>query len=501
MTSADDPRTADPTPDEAAAGDTAVAEAPAADSGRRQMKLDVQITPSGPCRKHIRVCVPREELDRTYEDIVGEYAGSAVVPGFRKGHVPSKLVEKRFKKELHDQVKQRVLVGSLEQVSESEDLDPINEPDLDAANIEIPEEGDFVYEFDIEVRPEFDIPAYDGLQIDRPVREIGPADVDAYLDRFLDQYAELVPHEGAAEKGDYLVLDVAVRHGDALLAKIDELTVRAKPVLRFQDAEIPGFDALVAGAAAGDKRHVHTVVSQEAARIDLRGEPLHVDLEILDVKRRRLPELDAPFLERIGFGSVEDLREQVGRILERQLQYQQRQLARRQVLDKITASADWDLPEKLVARQIENALYREVLEMQQAGFTTPQIRARENELRQQAISTTRQALKEHFVLDKIANTEKIEVSPADIDEEIRLMAMQRGESPRRVRARLQKSGVIENLEAQIRERKAVDVILSHATFVDVPAEPFVDTEIEAVSRSLCGAAVPSAAPAEPPAAE
>jgi len=186
--------------------------------------------------------------------------------------------------------------------------------------------------------------------------------------------------------------------------------------------------------------------------------------------------------------SEEDLRKEIQDTLERQVTYQQRQSARAQVLEKITDSADWELPEDLVLRQVENALRREILEMQQAGFTTQQIRVRENELRQRAISTTRQALKEHFVLDRIAAEEEIEVTPADIEAEVYLMALQRGENPRRVRARLNKSGMIENLEAQIFERKAVDIVLDRAQYEDVEMEPPAEDRVEAVPRSICGVA-------------
>jgi trigger factor len=155
------------------------------------------------------------------------------------------------------------------------------------------------------------------------------------------------------------------------------------------------------------------------------------------------------------------------------------------VLERITESADWELPEDLVRKQVENALRREVLEMRQAGFPPREIRARENQLRQNAISMTRKNLKEHFVLDRVAEEEKIEVDSSDLDYEINMMAVQSGENPRRVRARLQKSGVIENLEAQIRERKAVDVILEHAQFTDKPLPLTWQTEVEAVDRSIC----------------
>ena len=140
-------------------------------------------------------------------------------------------------------------------------------------------------------------------------------------------------------------------------------------------------------------------------------------------------------------------------------------------------------------RQTDNALRREMLEMQQAGFTTNEIAARENEIRQNAITTTRQALKEHFVLDKIASDNDIEAGPMDIESEIMMMAMQSGESARRVRARLQKSGMIENLEAQVRERKAVDFLLDKVTFEDVPLDPPGDLDVEAVSYAICGGGV------------
>jgi len=147
----------------------------------------------------------------------------------------------------------------------------------------------------------------------------------------------------------------------------------------------------------------------------------------------------------------------------------------------------------MVEKQVDNALRREILEMQQAGFTTQQIIARENDLRQQSLTMTRRNLKEHFILDRIATDEKIEVSELEIEQEIMTMAFQRGESPRRVRARLIKSGVIENLYAQIRERKAVDLILDTAEFTDTPFSLPQDRNTAALERSLCITQAPAPA--------
>jgi len=173
------------------------------------------------------------------------------------------------------------------------------------------------------------------------------------------------------------------------------------------------------------------------------------------------------------------------------VEYQQRQTAREQVLEKITESADWDLPESLVEQQTENALRREILEMTQAGFTREQISARENEIRQNAIENTRKALKEHFVLDRIATRENIDCEQADIDQELLMMSFQSGEPLRRVRARMVKNGMIENMEAQLRERKAIDFILENASFEDVDRKPSVEDNVASVAFAICGNMVSS----------
>lgn len=471
--------------DDAVDSPDAGADQAAKEESAQRMDLDVTIESSGPCRKHVRVTVPREAIDGVLQSSVDELMQSAEVPGFRTGHVPEALIRKRFKTELADQVKQKVLMQSLEQISEDQNLDPINEPNLDLDSIEVPDEGDFEYEFDVEVRPEFDLPEYKGLEIERPTREITDADVEAYTQEFLEQYGQLEPVDAPARAGDFVVVQLTVTHDGRTLKEFDEITLRVRRVLRFQDAELEGFDELMIGAAADDVREADITVSLEAENIAMRGEVVHARFEVLDVKRLRLPALDEDFLDRIGVESADDLTSQVRNMLERQTTYQQRQSTRRQVLDKITESADWDLPEELVQKQVDNALRREVLEMQQAGFTTREIRARENELRQRSLSMTQQNLKEHFVLDRIAEQEKIQISHDEIDVEIALMAMQSGENPRRVRARLQKSGMIENLDAQIRERKAVDVILAHAKFTDTPMEAPTEPHVEALDRSLC----------------
>ena len=473
----DDPATDDPE----LAGDVLGEE-----DAPRKMDLSVEVEDAGPCLKHVKVTVPRTEIDAALEDAVDEYADQAAVPGFRVGRVPATLIKKRFKEELAGQVKQRVLIDSLEQVSEEQDLDPINEPDLDVSTLDLPDEGDFEYEFDVEVRPKFDMPDLAGLKIERPDAEVTDAEVAAYREEFLTQYGRLEPQERAAEPGDTVKLKVVFSHDGKELHTVPELKAKLKPVLRLQDAELEGFDDLISGAEVGDKKEAKLTVSPEAERVELRGEEVDGTFEVLSISTLKLPALTKELLDRIGVESAEELDTQIKDSLTRQREYRQRQDAREQLLSSMTESADWDLPEKLVRRQTENALRRELLEMQQAGFTSAQMRARENELKQNAVTATRQALKEHFILDRVAEENDIEPTPGEIDREITLMALQQGEPVRRVRSRLAKNGMIENLAAQLRERKAIDFLLEKATYEDVPSKETPADRVEAVKQSVCG---------------
>ena len=168
---------------------------PAVESEATKRKLDiaVSITDVGPCKKHLKITIPREEIDRQYETSLDTLRKEALVPGFRMGRAPRQLVVKRFKKQVSDQVKSNLLMSSLEQIDEDYKLDPITQPRLDVDAIEIPEHGPMNFEMDVEVRPQFEVPKYTGLKIKRPVAEVSDAHVEDQLMRVLSARARLFP--------------------------------------------------------------------------------------------------------------------------------------------------------------------------------------------------------------------------------------------------------------------------------------------------------------------
>jgi len=461
-----------------------------------RLDLDVNIDERSTCERHITVTIPRHDIDRFFDKEFSELVPKAQVPGFRPGHAPRKLIEKRFRRDVGEQVKSELLVASLEQINEEHGLSAISEPEIDLDAIEVPDDGPLTFEFDLEVRPQFDVPQWKGLTIEKPVREITQEDVDRALENMLAERGRLVPHEGPAEPGDYITTNLTFKHGDQVLSSAEEEVIRLRPVLSFRDGKIEGFDRLMAGVKAGETRTGEAKLSLDAPNAVLRGQTVTAEFEVLEVKKLKLPDLDEDLLDELGGFELEaDLRDGIKDQLRRQLVYEQHQRAREQITRALTVSADWELPPEMLRRQARRELQRAVLELSRAGFSDDEIRAHENEIRQNSAAATARALKEHFILERIADEEEIEVTESDFTQEIALLARQSGESPRRVRAKLEKSESMDVLHNQIVERKVIELILDHAEFREVPFE-FERPEAEALDQAAGGhgAEIPQAKP-------
>ena len=204
-----------------------------------------------------------------------------------------------------------------------------------------------------------------------------------------------------------------------------------------------------------------------------------VQIRLHDLKQMRLPEINPAFLNSIGFASIDELREAVQDALKRRIETQQRQALRRQILDQLLAQTPFELPSDLVRREEDSTIRRLVMELRKEGITDNEIRASEAAIRANAHESTLRSLKELLLLSQIAEAEEIEVDEEDFAVEIEAMAERSGESPRRIRSRLEKEGLSQQFTTQILERKVIDRILQTSTVEDdvtASAEPEVSVE-------------------------
>jgi trigger factor len=455
-----------PTEADLAAAVTAAVE----DEGPIKLQQTVEIRDVGPCKKHVKVTVDRGAIDKRFDERFTEIVRSdqPQVRGFRPRKAPRKMIERQYYESVAEEIKSQVLMASLEQLAEEQTIAPLSPPEFDPMLLNIPKEGPFVYEFDIEVRPEFDLPEYKGMKLRRPIHTYTPTEVEAEKKRLLEPYGQLVPKEPpVAEMFDTVTADVTISFKGKEINKLEEVRVRVEPQLALSDGIAEDFGAKMKGAKPGDVRSIDITLSQETTAEQLRGQQVQATFTIKDVKTTRAPEITQDFLEEtFAVSTPESFTELIQAVLERRLEYTQRNAARQQVLETIAAAAAWELPQDMLRKQARKTLARKMMEMKNAGMSDEQIKGRRRLLEQDVLKNTEAALKEHFVLQKVAEVEKIEIEQDDIDAEIDRIAEQSGESFRKVKARLEKEDLIEAVAADLLERKALDLIIAHATYED-----------------------------------
>lgn len=453
-----------------------------------ELQFDVQVQEKSTCERHVVVTITAAEVLRYRQQTFDDVAPKAELPGFRAGKAPRKLVESKFKDQVDDQVKSTLVMESLQQVTEGDHFSAISEPDLDYDALEIPAEGDFIYEFDIEVRPDFDTPDWKGLKLELPSVELSDGMIDQHLSRTLRRFMPGEAVDGAAEIGDTLILNGKFTLDGEVIGEFEEQEVLLHQELVLRDARIDNFGELAVGKKEGDKITTTVEVSASAANEELAEKKVEVEFEIHEIRRIEVSEIGSAKLEELGFDDTEELRSFVRDELARQFDYRQQQALRDQIVEQLTAGADWELPKALVRKQTSRELQRRALEMQRSGYSNEEVNSMVNAARINAEETTVASLREHFVLEKIAEDEEIEPLPEDYDREVELIAEQSDMSPRRIRARLEKTGQMDAIRNQIIEREVISRIKEAGKITEKPDEEFLkeDTKTAALGVAIAG---------------
>ncbi|KAA5540201.1 trigger factor [Roseiconus nitratireducens] len=461
------------------------------------IQVEVEVKSPQPCVRDVVVTVPESEVKRYLKKEYDELVPEAQVPGFRSGRAPRQLVEKQFKERVTEAVKGKLLMDALSQVTESQDFSAISEPDFDYNSIPDPGEGPFTFQFSIEVRPEFKTPEWKGLELTKSVEKIDDEAVSNALDRVLKERATFEATDEPAEMGDRLLVTIKFREGDKVLSTMEEKRVNLAEQLSLADGICEQFGKDVAGKKEGD---VVTTPVTLAGQDDAEGDSREIvaEVQLVEVMKQEKVELTDEILEDLGdFESEDELREFIKDSLTRQSEYRAQQEVRKTVTDLLADSVEFELPEDLVRRQTNRELQRRILEMRRNGFDDTTIRGIVNALQQNARVSTESALREHFVLEQIAEEESLDAEPSEFDAEIALIAQQSGQSLRRTRARLEKTGQMDALRNQIVERKVIERIVENAKVTEKEVTQDAGEEAEKsfpVGHSVLGTKDASAIP-------
>jgi trigger factor len=408
------------------------------------------------------------------DEMFGELSTSAQVPGFRVGRAPRRLLEKRFGKEVTQDVRNAIIGESLGSAIEQADLKTMGEPDLKLDDIELPDDGDMSFSFEVEVQPEFDLPKTDGIEVTREIFEVDNDRVDEYINNIREGQARYEKTDEPAHDGDAIVAAAKIT-GEGIDHEVSHANLRVAASM-LEGIALPELAETLKGKSAGDTVTLAKTVSENHGNEEWRGKDVEITLKVNEVHHRIVPEMNEEFATQAGFDNVEEFREFVASRLKARVDMEIQKSLRDQICKYLVANATFDLPEGVVQRHTQRAVQRRFVEMLQYGVPRERIEENLAELQAAAQEEATANLKLSFMLGRIADEQEIEVADAEINSRIAQMAAQYNRRPERLRQELASDGSLEQVAISLREEKALDTLLQAAKVNDATPEDKKDAE-------------------------
>ena len=419
------------------------------ETDKHVVRLSVEVSPDEFSR----------DLDKAYRKVAGEVR----IPGFRKGKVPKQIIDARVGREavLQEFVRDFLPTYYVRALREH-DLAPIAEPDIDLESLE--DGSPLRFTATVEIRPRLSLEPeqYRGVQVETPPAEPTEVEIDEYLDRLRDRFAELEVVSRPARKGDYVLADVrASVHGEEIpeASRPGFLTEVGKGEL------LPELDNELEEKRKGEILKFNATLPEAFG--ERAGGEVTFQVLVKEVKAKTLPALDDEFAKTASeFDTLEELRNDIRTKLAALKEAESKAILRDLVLQKIIESVDVEIPERLVDAETESRIERAKDRAERAGTTLDDALASQGwdelRFRSDARAHAIRAIKADLVLEAVARAEGIEVTREDLDRETEGLAQAMGRDVKEVRRILEQSGQVTSLAGDIIRSKALDLLVEAA---------------------------------------
>lgn len=401
-----------------------------------------------------------EAVNKAYNKTKGKYN----IPGFRKGKAPKVVIETQYGKGVFyndaiDMLFPEVYPEAIKELN----IDPIDRPDLDIE--EISKDNGLVMVVNVEVKPEFELGAYKGIEISKVDNTVREEDVEARLNEMVNRNARLTSVEDKAlENGDTAVIDFeGFENGVAFEGGKGE----NYNLVIGSNTFIPGFEDQLVGKKAGEEVEVNVTFPEAYHAENLAGKPVVFNVKVNDVKVKEVPALDDEFAkDTTEFETLAELRADVKAKLEEQAKNAADAEMRNALVEKVSANTEVEVPEAMVQHQIDNMLMELNYQLQYQGLNLEQLLQMTgrglDELREERRADAERLVKSSLVLEAIAEKENVEANDADVDAELEKMAAMYNMEVEKIKSSLRETD-IEDIKGQIKIRKTLDLLVENAT--------------------------------------
>ena len=430
------------------------------------MKTDVQDI--NPTRKTISITASSEEVSEQEAKLINDFQRQAKIPGFRPGKAPKNMVRQRFAKDIQQELKQRVVSQAHQEGVAGAEFEVFNIVELDEGEVKGGQGATIT--FTVDVIPEFEVPAYEGLKVTNAPTEASDEEVAKMLDQILGQRAEYNVAEKAAEKGDYVQCAYEGKIDTEIVADlVPEAPMYGTQANTWEEAgneDAPGVRAIVdglVGMKAGETKEVTMEFPQDFKPEALAGKTVVYSVEAKEVREKVMPEMDDAFFESMQVKDENELRAKISENIENQKKQQNANGERQQITEELVKSVDFPIPQSGVESETEAVLRDFMQRNMQQGVSAEEFEKHKESLHEGASKAAHDRFKSRLILTKIAEKEKIKVENEDFSRMIMMEAQQAGQTPDKLVKELQKDqNRVNQMRREIILGKTMDLLAEKA---------------------------------------
>ena len=439
------------------------------------MKIEVEEQPGSVST--LRIELPPEEVSKEWDTIANSFTRFAKIPGYRPGKAPRSVIEKRFRKEIQDEVTKKLVSKSYHDAIEQKQLRVVSLTNLE--EVQFGDDKSMRFSATVVTAPKFELPKYKGIPVEVPDAKVSEPEIDAAIERLRDQSADFtdIP-DRALEEGDFAVIDF---DGAVDGTPISEIAPEASKNLHggkkfwLQVAPgnfLPKFCEQIIGMKRGETRSVQVEFPADLPVTELAGKKADYAVTLNEIKQKVLPPVDDAFAAKlVPEKTLADLRHMIEHDLEHEKEHEAERAKESQILKYLHEQTNFDLPAALLKNETRRALNELVHRNRERGIPDDILKGKERELVESAGSLAANRLKTNFILSRIAEQEKIEVSREDVDARVKQEAQRYNLSVEKMRKELEEHDGLNTIAEQIVLGKTLDFLKANVSVQPASEEP------------------------------
>jgi trigger factor len=430
------------------------------------------------CKALLRIEFPAQDTEAERKQIIKTFSKQAKIPGFRPGKTPTNVIQNRFKSEIEGEFEDRVVRKAIQKTNDENELDIISIKEIRDQSHN--NDGTFSATIELVIAPEFELSEYKGIEVTVPKIDVSNEELEESLGQIRERFADYQNVEDRGiQMGDFVVINYkgsidGKAVGEVLPLAPATLAQNTGFWLKMNDDSfLPGFCKPLLDLKNNDSKFLTVTIPDDYEAEELRGQSLDYEVEVVEIKEQKLPDLDNAFAEKIEPGkSLDELKNTLREQMEEQRKGYRQEMITNQILSKINSELEFEVPQEIVMRETQSRVNDIFNSNTERGVSEEELVEHQEQIIESAGQQANNSVKTSFILEQIADKEKIEVTQEEVLNRVGEIAARQKTSVKQLTKQLQKKNAFGKIINGIKIQKTIEFLRDSAVVKEVEPEEF-----------------------------